>query len=128
MHGKTLAWKVKQQLFTGSVAYFGNKVELLTEATLAVNNSDTTGSQNSLGSYLYAGYRIKEKFIPYVRLDYIDYQDGEIFFHQNNATSFVGGFRFQINHLAVVKLEYQFLHADIEGDVNRVTAQFAIGF
>lgn len=128
LHGHIITWKVKQHLVTGSVAYFGNKVEVLTESTFGTNTTDTTGSQNSIGSYLYAGYKIKEKFIPYIRVDNLHYQDGEVYYHKNNSTSFIGGFRFQINYLAVVKLEYQYTHTEMDGDLNRVTAQFAIGF
>lgn len=128
LHGHVVTWKTNQHLFSGSVAYFGNRFELLTEGTLAINVTDTTGSQNSLGSYLYAGVKVTEKFIPYIRLDNLHYQDGEVFYHNNNTTSFVGGLRYQINYLAVVKLEYQYQKSAMEGIHNKVTTQFAIGF
>jgi len=128
VHGKVIDWKVNQNLFTGSIAYFGNKLELLTEATLALNHTDTTGTKTTIASYLYTGFKATEKFIPYIRVDYLHYQDGEIYYHKDNTTSFVGGARYQINYLAVVKLEYQYLHSEMNGNSNRVTAQFAIGF
>ena len=77
---------------------------------------------------MYAGYKIKEKIIPYIRVDDIHYQNGEIYYHKDNVTSFVLGLRYQINYLAVVKLEFQHQHAELEGNGNTVTAQFAIGF
>jgi hypothetical protein len=128
LHGHIIEWKVKQHLLTGSVAYFGNKFELLTEATFGINSTDTTGSQNSVGAYLYNGYKLTEKFIPYIRVDKLHYQAGEVYYNKNNSTSFIGGIRFQINYLAVVKLEYQYLETEVEGSMNRFTAQFAIGF
>ena len=40
---RVINWKVNQNLFTGSVAYFGKKFEFLGESTLAMNHTDTTG-------------------------------------------------------------------------------------
>jgi hypothetical protein len=121
-------WRVKQNLFTGSVAYFGNKFEVLTEGTLGTNHTDTTGTRQTLASYIYTGYEIKEKWVPYMRFDQLHFQEGELFYHKNNTTSFVGGLRYNINYLAVVKLEYQHQHSEHGGNVNKFTAQVAIGF
>ena len=128
VHGNVIDWKVNQSLFTASVAYFGNKFELLAEGTLGINKTDTTGSKNTLASYLYAGYRINKKLVPYIRLDNLHYEEGEIYFHKNNTTAFVGGIRYQVNYLAVIKLEYLYEHSEMEANINKITAQFAIGF
>ena len=77
---------------------------------------------------MYAGYRITDKWTPYIRFDRLHYQPGEVVFMQNNTTAFLAGLRYQISYLAVVKLEYQFEHTQEAGDNNRVMAQFAIGF
>jgi hypothetical protein len=125
---KIINWKVNQNLFTGSVAYFGNKFELLTEGTLGTDKTDTTGSKNTLAGYLYAGYKVTKKLIPYIRLDDLQYQNGEIYFTKNNTTSVVAGLRYQINYLSVVKLEFQHQHSELRGNTNSITAQFAVGF
>lgn len=59
-----IAWQVNQQLFTGSIAYFGKIFEVLAESTFGINHTDTTGSRQTLASYVYAGYRIKESLLP----------------------------------------------------------------
>jgi hypothetical protein len=128
VHDRVIAWKVTQNLFSGSVAYFGKKFELLTEGTLGINKTDTTGSRNTIASYIYTGYKINEKLIPYVRLDNINYQEGEIYYHKDNTTALVAGIRYQINYLAVIKLEYQHQHLQKEGNIDKLTMQFAIGF
>ncbi len=128
VHDKTFNWKVNQNLFTASTAYFGKKFEVLAEGTLGINKTDTTGARNTTASYIYAGYRITEKLIPYIRLDDLEYEKGEIYYDKNNTTSIIAGMRYQINYLAVIKLEYQHQHAEIEGTTNKITAQFAIGF
>jgi hypothetical protein len=127
-HSGLLNWDVNQTLFTGSDAYFGNKFEVLAEGILGINKSDTTGSQNTTASYLYAGYKLTEKVTPYIRLDQVHFQKGEILFHNDNTTSFVGGIRFNVNYLTALKLEYQHLSADLNGKTNKITAQVAIGF
>lgn len=119
---------IKQNLFSGSVAYFGSKFELLAEATVGHNKSDTTGTKETFAGYMYAGYKIKDKIVPYIRIDNINYQAGEVFYENNNKRAFIGGVRYEINYLSVVKLEFQHNYSDSDGRSDRISAQFAIGF
>ena len=119
---------ITQQLLTGTVAYFGSKYEVLAEGTFATSKADALGRANAFISYLYAGVKIKEKWVPYFRIDNLHYQDDEFYFNNDNTTSFVAGLRYEINYLAVVKLEYQHTDTDILGHMNKLTAQIAIGF
>lgn len=128
VEGKIINWKVNQNLFSGSVSRFGKKFEILAESTAGINHTDTTGSKTTFASYIYAGYKVKDKLIPYLRFDNIHYQSGELFYNKNNTTSLVAGLRYEINYLAVVKLEYQYQHSELLHNTNKVTAQFAIGF
>ena len=128
VHGMDVEHRVNQHLISASVSRFGKKFELLTEATSALNHTDTTGTKTTLAGYIYAGYKIKEKYVPYVRYDNVQYQNGEMYYTKNNKQSFVAGFRYEINYLAVVKLEYQHIENEFGTNVNKVTAQFAIGF
>lgn len=120
--------KVNQSLFTGSLAYFGQKYELLAESTMAINTSDSTGTQNTLASYVYAGVKLTKKIIPYVRYDNVTYKNSEVFFPQDNIQSYIGGIRYEIDYLAVLKLEYQYLKSQIGPASDKVTFQVAIGF
>ncbi len=128
VEGKLINWKVRQQLVTGSFAYFGKKFELLAESTLALNHTDTTGTKQTHASYLYTGYKITQKLIPYLRVDDLHYQNGELLFTKDNTRSFLLGLRYQINYLTVVKMEYQHIKQELEGSANKVTLQIAIGF
>jgi hypothetical protein len=127
-NGEQVKWNVNQNLVTGSVAYFGRKFEVLAESTTGFNHTDTTGTKTTNASYLYSGYRITDKWTPYIRLDRLHYQNGELLFHKNNTTAFLMGIRYQISYLAVLKLEYQFYRSEMDGDQNRIVAQFAVGF
>ena len=128
VEGKTMTWQVNQQLLSGSFAYFGKKVEVLAEGTLAIDHTDTTGNKNTLASYLYLGYRATSKLVPYIRLDEVHYQQGELLFDKDNMSAIVAGLRYEINYLTVVKLEYQHTQQESATDNNKVTAQIAIGF
>jgi hypothetical protein len=128
VEGKTINWKVNQQLITGSFAYFGKKFELLAESTTGLNHTDTTGTKQTWASYIYGGYKITKKITPYIRFDDLHYQDGEILFTKDNTTSFIAGMRYQINYLTVVKLEYQHTKQELEGKDDKLTLQVAIGF
>ncbi len=126
--GDLINWKIDQQLATGSIAYFGKKFELLTEGTFAFDKSDTTGTQRNFAGYAYGGIKVTEKWVPYVRYDYLNYANKEVFFHKNNTKAIVAGIRYIINYLAVVKLEYEHDNTQLLGETNKLTAQVAVGF
>lgn len=119
---------VQQQLITGSISYFGKRFEFLSEGTFASNHTDTLGTSSSMGMYAYAGFKIKGKWVPYARFDMLNFDDKELYYIQNNVTSFTGGIRYEVNYLTVVKLEYQHDDADLTGTKDMITAQIAIGF
>lgn len=123
-----LSRTLQQQLFTGSIAYFKDKVEFLSEGTIAMNHTDSTGNAQTSVVYAYAGYRIKDKFIPYVRFDFSEYGKNEIYFKKDNTKAYLVGIRYQINYLAVVKFEYEHSQSKLAGMIDKYTAQFAIGF
>ena len=129
-HGEELIIdeQINQQLYTGSIAYFSNKFELLTEGTIMSNHTESSGSFQSFASYLYAGYIIKEKWVPYIRFDYLNFAENDPYIYNQNTKSFLVGARYEINYLMVVKLEFKSEDRNVTGIENSLTAQFAIGF
>jgi hypothetical protein len=127
-HGKVFDEQINQQLYTATIAHFGKKFELLTEGIFASNNANSTGVVNSFAAYIYTGFRIKEKFIPYIRLDYLDYQEEELYFHKDDTFSFLAGLRYEISYLIVVKMEYQHIEREMAGSRDLLNTQVAIGF
>jgi hypothetical protein len=125
--------RIRQHILTASVSYndsvFSKKYELLAESSMAMNRSDSLGKQNVVATYAYAGLRVTDKIIPYVRFDDIRYHKQEVYFHNHQVQSFVGGLRYELSYLAVFKLEYQRTnhhHQPAYGD--RVIFQVAVGF
>ena len=126
--GNTLTEQVNQQLFTGSVSYFGKRFEVLTEGTLVSNKATSTGALSSFAYYLYAGVRFYDKLIPYVRYDYLNYDPNEILFTKPNTNGIVVGVRYEITYLIVAKTEYQHLDRESSPATDRLSFQIAVGF
>lgn len=124
--------RVNQEIMTASVSYndsvFSKKFELLAESSMAMNRSDSLGTQRAIASYVYAGLRVTDKVIPYIRLDDIRYGNKEVYFQDNNIRSFVGGVRYELSYLAVLKLEYQHTKSHMYSNVDNVIFQIAVGF
>jgi hypothetical protein len=124
--------RIGQDIMTASLAYndsvFSKKFELLVESSMAVNKSDSLGAQKALATYAYAGLRITDKIIPYVRIDDIRYNNKEVYFMDNNTRSFVGGVRYELSYLAVLKLEYQHVKSHMYNNSDNIIFQVAVGF
>jgi hypothetical protein len=140
-HTSNVAKKdIDQSLYSASVSYFGNKFELLAETSVGINayndtlvdGTITEVSPMSPTGYLYAGYRIKQKFVPYLRADLLQFSHEEMLFPMNAQRGGVFGLRYEINYLAVVKLEYGYMetwHEDVQlSHTNTLNFQFAVGF
>lgn len=125
---KIIPVAVNQQMFTGSISYFGRKFELLAEGSCALDKTDSTGVQQNWASYIYAGIRVTTKWVPYIRLDDLQYGSGELYYTKNNTTSFIIGMRYYVDPLLVLKLEYQHLDQQLQGKNEAVTFQIAVGF
>lgn len=120
--------KTNQQIYSASVAYFGKKFEVLAEGSLMNNHTASTGNNGSFASYLYTGYRFKEKWVPYLRLDYLDFEAVNPYLGNDDTKAILGGIRYEVNYLIVVKLEYQYEDHRTFGNVNNLILQVAIGF
>jgi len=124
--------RINQDILTGSVSFndsiFSKKLELLVESSMVTNRSDSLGTQRAVATYAYVGLRITDKFIPYIRVDDIRFTNGEVYFMPNNTQSFIGGLRYELNYLAVVKLEYQHAKSHLYATSDRITFQIAVGF
>ncbi|GAA4501229.1 hypothetical protein GCM10023172_22740 [Hymenobacter ginsengisoli] len=124
--------RINQSIVTGSIAYndsvFSKKFELLAESSMAMNRSDSLGTQRAVASYIYAGLRVTDKIIPYVRLDDIQYANSEVYYMDNNTRSYIGGVRYEISYLAVLKLEYQHTKSYMHNISDNIIFQIAVGF
>lgn len=126
--GNTLTETTTQQLYTATAAHFGRKFELLAESTFAFNDTESTGNVNSNASYVYGGIRLNEKLIPYFRYDRLMYDEDDQYFNNFDTSSIIGGVRYEISYLIVLKMEYQYIDRDVTGSNSILNSQIAIGF
>lgn len=124
----TLRHDVDERLYSATLAYFGPRFEFLAEGTIAQNHTDTLGASQTIAYYVYGGVRFLKKFTAYGRYDQLKFQNNEVYFNNNDQTAIIAGIRYQINYLAVVKMEYERQSSVMNGDLNILNAEIAVGF
>ena len=92
------------------------------------NHTSSMGNNGSFAAYLYGGIRLRDKWVPYLRFDYLDFDNEAPYMGNDNTKSVLAGIRYEVNYLMVVKMEFQHEDHDVLGSVNKITAQVAIGF
>jgi hypothetical protein len=117
-----------------SFAYFGNKLEILSESSINVTKTDSLGTASSYSTYFYAGWRIKDKHVPYLFGDYLDIADNDLYSYQLNVSKFGIGYKHEFSPFICLKtqLEYQYYtHTADEHNVHNnlgIKVQLAYGF
>lgn len=131
--------------YNGSIVYLNSdsKFELIAEYISSLNSYKSLGRKSIHSGILYTGYKISDKFIPYLfseftKFDYTDplFASGtgidlttvndDLAFQSNLKVS--PGIRYRLNTNAVLKFEYNFYTFEKEKFVHGPSTQFAIGF
>jgi coproporphyrinogen III oxidase len=122
-------------LISFSAAYFGEKYEFLNESMVNLTRTDSLGRATNMSNYIYAGYRINEKSIPYIFFDYVNVSDKDLRTYGKNFTKIGIGYRHEFNYLINAKLQFEFAegnhaHAAFQQHAyeTRLKFQLAYGF
>jgi len=121
------------ELYSASVAYFGQKLEFLYEGALNRTQTDSLGLSENNAQFVYSGWRIKEKYVPFVVMDFIDISDRDLHNFPLRSMKFVLGFRYEITPLMNLKVQAEQLsqkhdeHDHSHASYN-LRIQFAYGF
>ncbi len=132
--GKLYEGAVDFNLGCFSVAYFGNKVEFLSESSYNATRTDTLGTANNYSSYLYLGFPIKEVHVPYLLVDYIDIAKNDLYSYKLNTMKFGVGYKYEFNHLISLKTQVEYQHYTHDLDAHHIhnklgfRVQLAYGF
>jgi hypothetical protein len=117
-----------------SLAYFGNKLELLSESSLNTTRTDSLGQANNFSTFLYAGWRIKEKYVPYIFADYLNIAANDLYTYQLNVSKFGIGYKHEFSPYICLKTQLEYQHYEHETDIHQVhnnlgiKVQLAYGF
>lgn len=116
-------------LISGSFAYFGEKLEVLNELNSNLTKTDTLGLAKNLSNFLYVGYRINEKAVPYVHFDYMNISARDLYTYPYKVSQIAAGFRYEFNPYVNLKVEgdYQtFNRYTLPGDSKHGHLKFKI--
>jgi len=105
-------------LLTGSVAYFGNHIEILNELCYNASQTDTLGLANNISNFTYLGIRIKEKHIPYILVDYIKTAANDLHVYPMEMIKMSVGYRYEFDYLVNLKVQFEYQVRNTSGFIS----------
>jgi hypothetical protein len=125
--------QMNYELYSASAAYFGTKLEFLYEGSYNRNRTDSLGLSENLAHFVYTGWRIKERYVPYAVMDFINISDRDLHNFPTRNMLFILGFRYEITPLLNLKVQAErisdedYSHGHSHSSYN-FKIQFAYGF
>jgi len=95
------------QLSSISFAYFSNKFEALLETSINHSYTDTLGLARNISFFLYSGFKLNEKNIPFILIDYLKSSDNDLHVYPLEIRKFALGYRYEFNYLTNIKLQLE---------------------
>ncbi|MCE2712336.1 MAG: hypothetical protein LW688_07335 [Cryomorphaceae bacterium] len=102
--------------FYTSFAYFGEHLEFLNEFAFVVNKTDSLGMAQNLSNYTYLGYKLKDKYVPFVMMDLVQHAPNELHINPVNGLKYSLGFRWEFDPKCNLKIQLERY-----GPMNRVS-------
>ena len=99
-------------LLSGSFAYFGDKLEVLNELNWNLTKTDTLGLAKNLSNYLYLGYKLNEKTVPYIHIDYMKIAANDLYTYPYKVAQLAAGLRYEFTPYVNMKLECDYQTAE----------------
>ena len=93
--------------FHFSVAHFESNFEFLNEFAAVITNTDSLGISLNYTNYLYSGYRIKDKYVPYVLVDFLLTSENELHTKLINALKYSIGFKWDFTPMINMKCQIE---------------------
>jgi len=114
------------QLISSSVAYFGTRWELLNEFSYNRTKTDTLGVANNLSNYIYCGYRVKEKNVPFVAYDIVYSEKNDLHTHGYNRMKFVLGYKYEFTTNLNLKAQLEYYRNILQSNSLNPMIEFKI--
>ncbi len=120
-------------LYSLSLANFTDTWEFLNEFNFNQTRTDSLGTANNLSNFLYAGYRIKEKHIPFVKMDYMDIAMNDLYNHPFRVNKVALGYRHEFSPFVNIKAQLEFYryskhNTSLPTKLTALEVQLAYGF
>ena len=108
LHRNVYSGPLDFQMLNASVAYFGERWELLNEFSFNRTETDTLGVSNNFSNYLYCGYRIKEKNVPFVAYDILSTAANDLHTFPYDRMKFVLGYKHEYSTKINIKGQIEY--------------------
>ena len=108
LNGNVYSGPLDFQMLNTSVAYFGERWELLNEFSFNRTETDTLGVANNFSNYLYCGYRIKEKNVPFVAYDILSTAANDLHTFPYDRMKFVLGYKHEYSTKINIKGQIEY--------------------
>jgi len=123
--------EIREIIYGGHIVYTIGNIELLTEVFKINHDEFSGGVFNTVGGYAQFAYSVN-KFKPYYRYDYIDYDSDDPFYRESefvflDTNKHTIGLRYDLSYFNALKFEYS--HGVFEDeDVNMIGLQTVFSF
>lgn len=97
---------ITYDIFSASFASFGSRVEFLGEAAVNFSSTDSLGRAENIFSFVYLGYRVKEKNVVYAKADYTNIGSEDLHLLPQHTVKFGLGVKHEFSHLVILKIEF----------------------
>ena len=91
-----------------SLAVFQNNFEILNEFAYNVTVTDTLGTAHNFSNFIYIGYVVKEKHVPYLLFDFVDIAHNDVHSYPAEALKMGVGYKHIISYL--INLKFQIVY------------------
>ena len=95
------------QLISGSLAWFGKRLELLNEFSFNQTRTDSLGTADNLANFTYIGYRFNDHNVPFILVDYIKIANNDLHIYPTELLKTAIGYRYEFNYLVNLKAQVE---------------------
>jgi hypothetical protein len=94
-------------LYSASFAWFGDKWEILNEASFNQTRTDSLGKAHNFANFFYMGRRFGDSKIPYLLVDYIRISEKDLHVYSIELLKAAVGFRYEFSALLNLKAQIE---------------------
>ena len=85
---------------------------MLNEFAYNITNTDSLGKAGNYTNYLYAGWRLGEKSVPFIHVDVMNVSDKDLHTYGYKVGRYALGYRYEFSHLINLKTEIEYQTAE----------------
>ncbi|MFQ5454638.1 MAG: outer membrane protein [Nitrospirota bacterium] len=128
----TIATEVDQTILGADIFYKRNGAEFIAEY-YNIKDKDKLGSDDFTNNayYIQGGYRLIEKFTPYLRYENFSDKDNDpymIALGRKDSIRWIGGIKYDIMYRSAIKAEYRSIDDEDKKKVNEYAVQWTFAF